>query len=73
LNHVRRQAAGPMQSQEFGKAAEFISPRRASGAVNLAVGCNPRRHGIFFPVASGTIEFNPRSRDAGMFYNRPVG
>jgi len=35
-------------------------PRRVSGALNLAVGFNPRWHGIIFSVASATIEFSRR-------------
>src|SRR5262252_6934430 len=46
---------------------------RVSGAMNLAVGFNPRCRGIFFHVASATIEFSRRSRDAGNIHRPSRG
>jgi hypothetical protein len=54
------------------RTAGIVFPA-ASQRLNLAVGFNPRRRVIFFLVASATIEFSRRSRDAGTFANRPVG
>jgi hypothetical protein len=45
----------------------------ASRRLNLAVGFNPQRRVIFLLVASATIEFSRRSRDAGTFADRSVG
>jgi len=51
----------------------FTRSPAALAAIEFSRGFKPTALQDLFPVASATIEFSRRSRDVGIFADRPVG
>ena len=71
-------AIPPIPVGELSKlvVAQFSLKRvflRRVAAPEFRRGFQPTVGAMFYHVASATIEFSRRSRDAGIFSNRPVG
>jgi len=74
-NEIQRYRPNLMPSaiQSRAKLPRSLPRPEKGGCIIFSKTINPRYRMIFFPVASATIEFSRRSRDAGIGADRPRG